>query len=48
MFDEVDLVVMPTSVKPPPRHVPKNKGIEGIMEAGSQYTAHQQVIRYRC
>ena len=35
MFEEVDLVVMPTCVKPPPRHVPKDKGIEGIMDAGS-------------
>ena len=36
LFNEVDLVVMPTCVKPPPRHVPKHKGIEGIMDAGSQ------------
>jgi len=29
---------MPTCVKPPPRHVPKHKGIEGIMDAGSKST----------
>jgi hypothetical protein len=44
MFEEVDLVVMPTCVKPPPRHVPKDKGIEGIMDAGSTCS---QLVNYR-
>jgi Asp-tRNA(Asn)/Glu-tRNA(Gln) amidotransferase A subunit family amidase len=44
MFEEVDLVVMPTCVKPPPRHVPKDKGIEGIMDAGSTCS---RLVNYR-
>lgn len=34
VLDEVDVLLMPTCVQPPPRNIKKEAGIEQLMNAG--------------
>jgi hypothetical protein len=39
LLDEVDILLMPTCVQPPPRNIPKESGVEQLMKAGCKSTA---------